>query len=621
MFYKQKGISQIFILVVMLVLAIALPISLKLVQQNQENRSKAATPSCDSVDSIGNNYCNGGIYTVCNTNRFGPGNYSWFTTVCNIESETCVPDKGCVSNNSGSTKTSCTGQSGSCGLNAATCTTGEGGTIISGTDCVGSVCCKVPVSGSTSCDEKYPGSICVTTGNCASGYTPMGTTSACTCCKETTPTANTCTSNGGECIALGTCTNTVGTVIYGTTDCPATCCKKTTSDTCASKWSGSTCVTGNCASGYTLKGTATECYGGSGSCCVKKTASPVSSSDTCGDTSTKGGSCYTYSSSLDRGAACKVGGNGLAGVVVGNKCMSSSNLNYRCCVPKVQCNAAKDGYLTYKYTLSSNSGTFTETKCTSGQTCSEIGTSAVCGVGTTVTTTTCTGSDGTVHQSGGPNFCEGNVLKGCANGQINTVVDCATSSQVCSNGTCMTTAPSSPKLSFRISFAGVTPTATCLDKFKTVSVTVGKVGVDVKQDLAVDVSAVSGLVSKDGYQVFGANNVVLDSSLAGTNNIYVKIKGQLHAKMYYCKTDQSSKNLGQVCDIALDGTVENFYDYPILAGDVDQNGAINTTDFSLVKNNLFKTDCGNIGDLDGNGIVNNFDIKLIKDSLSYRDDE
>ena len=43
---RQKGISQILVMVIMLVLAIALPITTKLVQQSQENRSKATTFDC-----------------------------------------------------------------------------------------------------------------------------------------------------------------------------------------------------------------------------------------------------------------------------------------------------------------------------------------------------------------------------------------------------------------------------------------------------------------------------------------------------------------------------------------------------------------------------------------------
>ena len=37
---KQKGITSIAVMIIMLVLAIALPVTTRLVQQNQENRSK-----------------------------------------------------------------------------------------------------------------------------------------------------------------------------------------------------------------------------------------------------------------------------------------------------------------------------------------------------------------------------------------------------------------------------------------------------------------------------------------------------------------------------------------------------------------------------------------------------
>ncbi|MDD4937769.1 MAG: dockerin type I domain-containing protein [Candidatus Shapirobacteria bacterium] len=351
--------------------------------------------------------------------------------------------------------------------------------------------------------------------------------------------------------------------------------------------------------------------GGTTANCTK--AKPTTTSaDVCGtDAQTIGGVCKTYSD-YTVGHDCVVNGSNLSGTIVGSKCQSSSSSSYRCCVPKSQCNGNK--LLTFNYSGLS----FTETDCSAtGGTCVVSGSTASC----VSTTTTCTDSNGIVHQSGDPNFCEGNVLKGCANGQINTVVDCATSSQICSGGTCVVVNTATPKLSFRVAFAGVTPNATCLDNFKTVSLTVGKIGTDVKQDLTVDVSKISGSTSGSGYQVFGVDNVDLDSALAGSTNTYVKVKGSLHAKMYYCKNGQTSKSLSQVCDIAIDGSVNNLYNYPILPGDINQDGVVNSIDFSLVKSNLLETGCGNDGDLNGDGIVNNLDTQLIKNSLSYKDDE
>jgi hypothetical protein len=70
-----------------------------------------------------------------------------------------------------------------------------------------------------------------------------------------------------------------------------------------------------------------------------------------------------------------------------------------------------------------------------------------------------------------------------------------------------------------------------------------------------------------------------------------------------------------------------------LPGDLDQNGAINGIDFSILKRNLdinaseigVAASCTRenvrIADLNGDGSVNGSDIQLFKNSLGYRDDE
>ena len=50
---KQKGISQIVVMIIMLVLAIALPLTTSLVKKSQENRSKAASMNCAFVNNNG----------------------------------------------------------------------------------------------------------------------------------------------------------------------------------------------------------------------------------------------------------------------------------------------------------------------------------------------------------------------------------------------------------------------------------------------------------------------------------------------------------------------------------------------------------------------------------------
>jgi hypothetical protein len=71
----------------------------------------------------------------------------------------------------------------------------------------------------------------------------------------------------------------------------------------------------------------------------------------------------------------------------------------------------------------------------------------------------------------------------------------------------------------------------------------------------------------------------------------------------------------------LDGTVNNFYEYPVLGGDVNQDGIVNSADFSLIKSALFTTGCGIKPDLNGDSIVNEFDVKLFKVALEAKYDE
>ena len=84
---EEKGIVQLFLLVGMLVVAVALPVTTKLVQQSQENRSSAAEPSASSCTSsnVGNRTCSDGDAYQCKkivTNIPGSGGatstaYNW----------------------------------------------------------------------------------------------------------------------------------------------------------------------------------------------------------------------------------------------------------------------------------------------------------------------------------------------------------------------------------------------------------------------------------------------------------------------------------------------------------------------------------------------------------------
>jgi len=197
---------------------------------------------------------------------------------------------------------------------------------------------------------------------------------------------------------------------------------------------------------------------------------------------------------------------------------------------------------------------------------------------------------------------------------------CATG-QVCNNGVCGVGTTGDSKLSFKIAFDGVASgNLTCLDNFKTVNLIVGVVGTTLTQELSVGVSK-TALTTSKSYAIFEANNIALGVGFSGKTNIYARIKGQVHARMYYCVKSQSKKNTSEVCNLSLDGTVNNFYEYPILGGDVNQDGIVNSSDFTVIKTALFTTGCGVKSDLNGDSIVNEFDYKIFKVALEAKYDE
>jgi hypothetical protein len=199
---------------------------------------------------------------------------------------------------------------------------------------------------------------------------------------------------------------------------------------------------------------------------------------------------------------------------------------------------------------------------------------------------------------------------------------CATG-QVCSNGVCGVGTTGASKLSFKIAFDGVAAAnIKCFDNFKTVTLTVGKVGTTLTQQLSVGVSKTDLTTSKN-YAIFEADNVALGTGFSGVANVYARIKGQVHARMYYCVKSQSAKNTSEICNLSLDGTVNNFYEYPILGGDVNQDGVVNGQDFSAVKTaSMTRKQVADGGymveDLNGNCLMESQDVTLLMLALNEK---
>ena len=103
---EQKGFSQVFLLFGMLLIAISLPLATKLVQQNQENRSNAATNypavSCASSNVNDETCFSSYIWKCARTGEgtSGEGTYAWIVTTskCKLSNgSSCTKDKQCSS--------------------------------------------------------------------------------------------------------------------------------------------------------------------------------------------------------------------------------------------------------------------------------------------------------------------------------------------------------------------------------------------------------------------------------------------------------------------------------------------------------------------------------------------
>ena len=187
---------------------------------------------------------------------------------------------------------------------------------------------------------------------------------------------------------------------------------------------------------------------------------------------------------------------------------------------------------------------------------------------------------------------------------------------------------STSKVSFKIAFKGVKPSYSCLSSLTKVKVEVANKTTNTSQsDINTSVTPVSGETNTEGDQVFLVSNLVLDSKFNNVNNFnYLRIKGPNHLASRLCLNNQSTK-LDEVttCEINLKNTnttTYNFSNYSLIPGDINQDGVINSSDYSIIKNNFNSETitCNQTGDLNFDGIVNSLDANLLKDSLSEQEE-
>lgn len=186
---------------------------------------------------------------------------------------------------------------------------------------------------------------------------------------------------------------------------------------------------------------------------------------------------------------------------------------------------------------------------------------------------------------------------------------------------------STSQISFKIAFKGIKPSANCLGLLKNVKVEIANVSTNnFQSNVDASITLAGGETNNNGDQVFLVSKLNLDSKFNSLNNFnYIRVKDSTHLASRMCLDNQNTK-LDEVttCDISLKNTnttVYNFSNYPLLSGDINQDGMVNSSDYSLLKNN-FNNDvqCGLQGDLNYDGIVNSLDSGLLKDSLSTKED-
>jgi len=281
------------------------------------------------------------------------------------------------------------------------------------------------------------------------------------------------------------------------------------------------------------------------------------------------------------------------------------------------------------------------------QTCNSVGTAL-----TNDTTCAACRNSGDVNNDGTVNSTDADLIGKAAVGQVTLTDTQKIAADVNNDGTITSsdgllalqnpgnvmaqcyTAPvvvATPKISFKFAFDGIKPARACISSLGKLGVEVGNVSTRGYQSLpGVSYSVVKDAVDSNGNQVFEVDGLALDSSKFASvdNHNYVKIKGPFHIKRRMCVDGQSGKldSDTAVCNIDLTNTdhVYDFSKYLLLAGDVNKDGAINSVDFSYVKTRIdagSDITCGREGDLNADGVVNSGDIGLVKNALLSVDDE
>lgn len=187
------------------------------------------------------------------------------------------------------------------------------------------------------------------------------------------------------------------------------------------------------------------------------------------------------------------------------------------------------------------------------------------------------------------------------------------------------------QISFKFAFKGVKPPSeeNCLDGLSDIFLEVVNTSTNVYQSyIEATAIPVHGAINSNGDQVFQVIGLNLNSAKFShaSNSNYILLKGPFHLTAKFCIDQQKTQITNDsLCNINLkDGQIYDFSEYPILPGDINEDGVINGIDYSNLKLSLNSGDdifCGKNNDLNIDGSVNSIDGNLLKNHFSQQEDE
>jgi len=667
---KQRGISQIAVMVVMLVLAIALPITTNLIKQSQENRSKASgTWSYYAPNAVGSVVCKTtdvsyASQSECEAalssckNNIKAQHEGW---ACYGNQGTCYPNSSCTV---ASTKTSCSSLGGSC-MNVATCNQ-EGGSPTTGTDC-SATCCKMPAA-TSSCSSSNCSLCEYAACTATSGCSWYGATNGTGYCQTKTATSGTDSSNGSG-TSTGSCTGTYHCVYSGTNNCAGYCI-----DECGNKDTSSAydnCGSATTGTSYWYYTTAdvtltTGAVIAKGTC--QQTSSTYVSADVCKtslDTNLSGktsgvcyasqsacnsansGKTYWYYSATDKACvetsnkytdditgACQTNLTSRKGITTGQYCYTTKGIcedNYKSDPMAVKAIGATEASVAGAPTITSASAVASGTSIKISAVGVSIDHASITAndKSTFVGNMTCSGTTSCTYTVSG--LTNGTTytywVKACSinNGDTCPAANTAWKSVSATAGSIASV------VNIKLAFAGVKlNNGQCATNWPVTLKMVDNTGKSVVDQVFSGVPTQTASVNSKGEIIYDFNVTVNNVPGTGGSDLAFLLTGPKHISLKYGKNNQSAWYSNLAGTLGLTSGSTNSYDfsgYSLLAGDVTGNtagtpdGKIDGRDFSYIKekaNVLASGAAGTnvVGDLDGNCQVNSGDVRLIKQSLT-----